>query len=222
MLVYEDLAVISAMGAAYTTVTGEFRACWHNFAYALVAQERWVARGDDLFHVLGAPARVGDGEVALAQPGVHLQVLLLDITTPGVLFLEQVGVDLLQALVHLLGLNVQVLPPVIGDVVQGLIQGAAALLHEGHHEALFVDRVGAEAGLGGAGGAEGDELAGVAVVALGAAVAEGSPLGGLRGAEVADHDLVGESPAARAGELAGEDIVDRPLPVNLHVRYLKG
>src|SRR3972149_3833930 len=74
----------------------------------------------------------------------------------------------------------------------------------------------------GGGGAEGDELAGVAVVALSAAVAKGGPLGGLGGAEVADHHLVGESAAARAGELAAEDVVDRPLPVYLHVRCLKG
>src|SRR3989304_628145 len=50
----------------------------------------------------------------------------------------------------------------------------------------------------------------------------GGPLGGLGGAEVADHPLVGESPAARAGELAAEDVVDRPLPVYLHVRCLRG
>src|SRR3990170_5802036 len=187
----------------------------------MAAKRRRVARRYALLYVLRAPARVGDGDAPLAQPGVNLQVLLLDITAPRVLFFEQVGFDLLQALAHLIGVDVEVLAPIVGDVIEGLIQSAAALLHEGHHEALLVDRVGAEAGLGRAGGAEGDELAGVAVVALGAAVAEGSPLGGLRGAEVANHDLVRESPAARAGELAGEDVVDRPLPVYLHVRCLR-
>ncbi len=56
--------------------------------------------------------------MALPEPGVDLEVAFLDITAPGVLFFEQVGLDLLEALVHLVGVDVKVLAPVLGDVVE--------------------------------------------------------------------------------------------------------
>ncbi len=81
---------------------------------------------------------------------------------------------------------------------------------------MLVGGTAAEADLSGAGGTEDDHLAGVTGFAFGATLAERGPGGGLGGSEIADHDLVDKGAAARAGQLAGEDVVDRPLPVDLH------
>src|SRR5450759_1217534 len=181
-----------------------------------IAEERRVAKGDDVLNVLGAPTGVGEGQTALAEPGVDLEVLLLQVAAPVVLLREQVGVHLIEALLHLFGFDVQVLAPEIADVVQRLLEIAPALVEEGGHKAFFVDAAAAQAQSGGAIFAEHDELSRVAVLLLGAASAERRPLRGLRQAQVADENIVSQRAAARTGELLAEDVVYGALPVDFH------
>jgi hypothetical protein len=105
----------------------------------LVTQYGGVTQRYDILHVLRAPARLGDRLVTLSEPLVDLEVLALQVTPPFVLILEEVRVYFLQPFLHLLGINVQVLAPVVGQIVEALLQATPALLEEGHHEAVFVD-----------------------------------------------------------------------------------
>ena len=101
--------------------------------------------------------------------------------------------------------------------LERIAEVAAAFLQQRVHETVLVQPPAAQANLGRAVLAEQDELAGVAVFALGAAFAERRPLGGFRRAEVADEDVVSEAAATRARQLLGKNVVDGALPVDLHV-----
>src|SRR5439155_21366486 len=96
-------------------------------------------------------------------------------------------------------------------------QVPAAFLQQRMHGTVLVEPPEAQAHVGRADLAQQDELAGVAVYALGAAFAERRPFGGLRRAEVADEDVVSEAAATRARQLLGKNVVDGALPVDLHV-----
>src|SRR3990172_580197 len=160
---------------------------------ALVAKEGGVALSDDVFHVLRAPAGIGDGDMTLAQPEGDLEVLLLQVAPPAVLFSEQLWVNLLQPLLHLVRVDVEVFAPVVGQVVQRLFQVAAALLDQRRHEAIFIHAPSAQPHESSAALAEDDELAGVAVLALAAALAQGRPFGGFGRSQVADEHLFREA-----------------------------
>src|SRR5439155_14030731 len=49
-----------------------------------IAQQGGVAQADDLIGVLAAPAGVGDADVVVTEPAVVVQVLILELSTPGV------------------------------------------------------------------------------------------------------------------------------------------
>src|SRR3990172_4799258 len=86
----------------------------------LVAKESGVAEGDDVLDVLGTPARVRYVRAALTEPLVDLEVLLFEIAAPVVLLFEEFRIDVLETLVHLLGVDVEVFAPVIRQVVERL------------------------------------------------------------------------------------------------------
>src|SRR5438309_1368506 len=52
--------------------------CHHPVSVS-VAQKGRIGQGDDVLDVLRAPAGVGQGQVALAEPRVDLQILLFEV-----------------------------------------------------------------------------------------------------------------------------------------------
>src|SRR5688572_24875435 len=147
----------------------------------LIAQQRAVAERYDFLDVVRTPAGIRNRRAVLAEPAVKLEVLLLQAQTPRVLFLEELRVDLIQPLAHLIKGDFDLFLPVGGEVIDRVFEIPAALIHEDAHHSSLVHQFAVHAVRAGTVLADDHELPGVAIGLVDAFLAAGSELGGQIG-----------------------------------------
>src|SRR5688572_5178817 len=155
--------------------------------------------------------------LTLSELTVVAKVFLLKALAPLGLLRERVGVHLVQRTVEVVLGEVEVVAPVLREVVERLLEVAPAVEHVGLEQCLGIERGAAQALMARALVAERDQLARVALVtAWTVAVAGGVAV--QRGlTRVARDQLVEVLAAARTTQAIQENLVNRLFPVDLHL-----